>query len=242
MKLILIDGIPGSGKSTLAHYLSLQFKLNGVKARWFHELETDNPLFDSQYVKTRRIDDIEEYIERTLSNWSALVKEIESTEMVHIIDSYLLQSTVGHLFDSNVDEKQILNFAANVPSIIAPLCPVIIYFSPADIKKALYKLEDVRGKEWIEQRSENQKSCPYAIKHNLQGFDGWVTMLYRRAKLSDRILASYPFPKLIIDPTEGKWNSYYKQVHNFLKIDFISKRKMPVEFLRQFRWSSNSNR
>ncbi|MFX0107547.1 MAG: hypothetical protein ACFE7R_04620, partial [Candidatus Hodarchaeota archaeon] len=210
------------------------FKLNGVKARWFHELETDNPLFDIQYMKTRRIDDVEGYIERTLSKWSALVREIESKEMVYVIDSYLLQSTIGHLFDSNANENQILDLASKVPPIIAPLCPVIIYFNPADTKKALYGLEDKRGKEWIKQRSENQKSCPYAIENNLQGFDGWVTMLSRRAELSDRILASYPFPKLIIDPTEGEWDLYYKQILEFVDIDFIPEQKMSIEFLEQF--------
>lgn len=234
MRLILIDGIPGLGKSTLAHFISHQFKLNGVKARWFHELETDNPLFDFHYMKTRRIENVKEYIELTLSKWHTLVKEIESNDMVYVIDSYLLQSTVGHLFDSNVDENLIFRFAENVPSIITPLHPVIIYFSPADTKKALYRLEEVRGKEWIEQRSENQKSCPYAIEHDLQGFDGWVTMLSRRAELSDRILASYPFPKLVLDSTDEKWDSYYKEVLDFLKIDYVQERETPLDYLERF--------
>ena len=102
--------------------------------------------------------------------------KIEANDMVYIIDSYLLQSTVGHLFDSAIQESHILQYAAKVPPTIASLHPAVIYFSPNDTKKALYKLEEVRGDGWTKQRSENQKTCPYAIKHNLQGFDGWVSM------------------------------------------------------------------
>lgn len=234
MKLILIDGIPGSGKSTLAHFISSQLNQNGVKTKWIHELQRDNPLFDVQYMKTRRIDNIAEYCTRTLSHWRVLAEEIESNDMTYVIDSYLLQSTVDHLFDSNAKEKLILDFAADVPEIIAPLDPMIIYFSPRDTRTALHKLEDVRGKDWIAQRIENQKSCPYAIENDLQGFDGWIQMLSRRAELSDRILASYSFPKLIIDPTEGKWDNYYKHVLDFLSINRVSEREMPREFLERF--------
>ena len=234
MKLILIDGIPGSGKSTLAHFLAHQFSLNGIEARWFHELEPENPLFDPQYMKTRKIVSIDEFTERNLALWSGLVKKIDSDDLVYIIDSYLFQSTIGHLFDSAFDENSILQYAEKVPPILTKVNPFIVYFKQANTKKALYNLEKVRGEQWVDQRVKNQQSCPYAIKHNLQDFDGWVTMLSKRAELCERILASYPFQKIIIDPTKGDWNSYYNQILDFIGIDYVQEEKLPIEILERY--------
>ena len=43
-KLILVDGITGSGKSTTAQFIARQLEKNGIKARWYNELEIGNPL------------------------------------------------------------------------------------------------------------------------------------------------------------------------------------------------------
>ena len=67
-------------------------------------------------MKTNQIASIEEFTERNLSLWSCLVKKIESDDLVYIIDSYLFQSTTGHLFDSVFNEDSILQYAEEYPS------------------------------------------------------------------------------------------------------------------------------
>ncbi|MFW9849672.1 MAG: hypothetical protein ACFFF4_11045 [Candidatus Thorarchaeota archaeon] len=225
-RLILIDGIPGSGKSTTANYIHRQLLRSSIEARWFHELEESNPLFDVEYIQTRTINDAEDYVKKTLEKWRILVKEINKTNQVYIIESYLLQATVGCMFDNNINQSIIQDYASRVPDIISELNPVIIYFSPQDVRENLLNLRNVRDNEWIESRGESLSKSKYAVARKLEGFEGWVSMLSARAHLSNEILQSYEFPTLVIDATNGEWDKYYDEITKFLGIERTSERHL----------------
>ena len=225
-KLILLDGIPGSGKSTTADFIHRQLKGNGITARWLHELEDANPLFNAEYINTRTIEDATTYVNNTSDKWNNLVKEIQEQEIVYIIEGYILQATVGCMFDNNIERNLILKYSENVSEIIQSLHPRIIYFSPEDVQKNLMNLRNVRDKEWIESRGESLSKSKYAVAHNLEGFEGWVTMLSTRAKLANEIVQSYQFPKIVIDSTEGSWDKYGTQICEFLGVHRVQEKNL----------------
>ncbi|MDF1538525.1 MAG: hypothetical protein P1Q69_06450 [Candidatus Thorarchaeota archaeon] len=226
-RLILIDGIPGSGKATTANFIHRQLQRAGIDSRWFHELEDSNPLFNSEYIQTRTIDDAEEYIQKTLERWKKLVKEIQETGSLYIIEGYLSQSTVGCMFDNNIERSIIQDYASNVPDIISELHPLVIYFSPQDVRKNFLNLRNVRDKEWIESRGKSLSKSKYAVAQGLEGFEGWVSMLTERANLSDDILRSCDFPTIVIDATAGNWDEYYGRIAEFLGFERTSEKPRP---------------
>ena len=126
-KLILIDGIIGTGKSTTAQFIAFQLQKNHIHAKWFHEYDPSNPLFTPPGEVTPGPSP-----EQLLEKWQVLVTEAEASDEVLIVESYLFQSTIGLLFERNVDKQNIFKFAFQTQQLIEPLNPVAIYLYHQD--------------------------------------------------------------------------------------------------------------
>ncbi|HUT79712.1 MAG TPA: GNAT family N-acetyltransferase [Candidatus Bathyarchaeia archaeon] len=226
-RLILIDGLPGSGKSTTAQFLSYQLEKNGVNARWFHEFDTRNPLFNENEIERKSISNAEEFIKITLNKWQKLVDELNATNEVYIIESYLMQCTAGYLFENNVRNELILDYITEVYKIIKPLNPILIYMTSKDVNHAITRLKKLRGNDWVDSHVEMDQNLPYILANNLKGFDGWVQMFSDYKEISDEIYQTFNYKKIAIDYAEDNWELYRQIILSFLALDFFPRMELP---------------
>ncbi len=231
--MILVDGIPGSGKSTTAYYLERFCRAAGLDARWYHELEADNPLFSEEYIETRTIDNADQFIKETLQKWKNLVDRIKNSKTIYIIEGYLLQGTVGALFDNAVEEAVIKDYADQVATILKEIKPSVIYFSPENVYQNLLDLVQIRDPEWIRSRGKSIISSKYAMKHKLSGYEGWVEMLTKRAKLADKIVEAFHFSSLVLDSTGKHWGAYLDRISDFVGLNPVRDPKPKLTIVEQ---------
>jgi len=129
-KLIFVDGITGSGKSTTAHFIARQLEKNGIKAKWFHEGETGNPLH--QLVRNEGESDndfairfMKEYPEE---RYEKFVNSIKDDDCIYIVDSFLFQDIIWIPLFYDISKEVIKKFVHKLCSLVACLNPVVIHY------------------------------------------------------------------------------------------------------------------
>lgn len=226
-KLILIDGIIGSGKSTTAQFIAFQLQKNNIKAKWFHEYDPSNPLFEDP-------GNVEPNPERIVEKWQLLVIEAETSDDVLIVESYLFQKTIGNLFENNIDKREIFKCAFQIREQIKELNPVLIYFYQRDIEKALKRLYEVRGEDWVNHRIQYETNTPYGINNSLKEYRGWVTF-WRDLKVHiDELIEEYKLKILQIETSASNWLSYRQKILDYLCVQLIKDKPISESYLTRF--------
>ncbi len=222
-KLILIDGITGSGKSTTAQFLAGQLRLNGIKAKWYHETEDSHPLAYSDDVEVFSSDyERDKFLNTIPKLWKKFAKDAEKSDFVHIIESHLLQDTVRILFQNNLDEARILAFVKEIEDIIEPLNPALLYFKQMDVERSIRKVWKRRGEDWKNWFVDSDIQTPFVKSSGLIGETGVIKLWSEYQDFTDKLFEGYGFKKLSIDNSEGNWSTYRQQIMKFLNLKLIS--------------------
>ena len=112
-KLILVDGITGSGKSTTAHFIARQMEKNGIKVKWYYEVEKDHPLLE---IDKNKDESDEDHSKRVLveypQKWIDFVNKIKNDDYTYIVESYLFQDVLffPH-FMNDLDRKVLKDYS-----------------------------------------------------------------------------------------------------------------------------------
>jgi hypothetical protein len=227
-KLIIIDGLSGSGKSTTCQWLELQLRRNEYRARWFWEGDIDHPLHWWTFWDGREYlppdfagITISEFIETSLGNWRQFVAVAQAGETLYVAESVLLLMAVGQLLQGDPPPAQLLAYGQRVQALIRPLKPVLIYFRQTEIASRFRKVWDFRGQTIENELIGHMERRPYFQHRNLKGVPGIISLWEETQQLHDQLVAGYPFPKLVIDINDSEYPLYYRQILDFLVLQFI---------------------
>lgn len=241
--LIFIDGILGSGKSTTAQWLWLRLIRNNHDAQWFYEHDTTHPIWhleeqksmvETGVIEPSFLDDV------ILSRWGELAAALTGSDKITILESTLLQTTVGFLAAMNLDNQTIKEHVRKLEHAIAGLHPALIYFYQNDVAAALQAIcEDRRNDEFDTALIELLGGTPYGKSNQLNDFDGVVRFYQHCREIYDSLLADFPSSKLAIENSGGDWSSYKWQITRFLGLpemeEICTEINQPARYLGRYK-------
>jgi len=228
-QVIFVDGISGSGKTSTCQFIYRQLLLNGHKARFLHEFHIPHPVHEWQITDPR------EWIDSTLANWRAFVKDTLSSDEIIIMDSTLFQGTMSVLLELDVERDTILNYAVRVPDIIRPLNPSLIYFYQTDYRKALLKIYNEREEKIRIKKDNFIRTIKYGQNRNLYDHEGYMRFVGEFRDISDELFEKYDMLKISIENSAGDWPDYHHRIMKFLSVPYIDDSIDTADYIGTYR-------
>ncbi|NOR44294.1 MAG: hypothetical protein GQ534_01815 [Candidatus Delongbacteria bacterium] len=219
-KIILVDGITGSGKSTASHYITRQMKKNGIKVKWFHEGEKDNPLLS---IERNENESVVDFSKRVMieypRQWIDFADKIKDDDFIYIIDGYLFLNVLffPH-FIYDIDWQTIKEYSHKLLETISYLNPVLIHFYQNDVDKALMENWDRRGHEWTNYFISGFENTLYCKNRNIKGKSGVIKLWQDYTDYTLELFNELNFRKIQIENSAHDWDNYKNTYLNFLQI------------------------
>ncbi|MBN2385266.1 hypothetical protein JXQ70_20515, partial [bacterium] len=149
--------------------------------------------------------------------WKALVRDYLQTGRKVMFDGTILQHTIGFLLERDIFEEDIMTYAKQVPIIIAPLEPMLIYLTIGDIERHIRNLYRMRPMSWKNKIDGYIQRTPFGQKRQISGLDGYSLFAQSYKKLCDQLFKYYDFRKLEIDVSYAQWSFYENMVLDFVE-------------------------
>ena len=240
-RLILIEGLPGSGKSTTAQFLTRTLTKAGIANRWWYEEEKGHPVYLfhdvpslQQTLQDLADGDYRRVIAAALDKWQQFSDDLRSSDTVVLLDSCLFGYLTWTLFPFDVPSTDIRSYIAEVERIISSHHPCLIYFYQDDLSQALERICDRRGGDTRDRFIRNATQLPYGERRGLQGSEGMVTFWAAYRALIDTVRAALDIPALAIENAAGDWQTYQREVVNFLALPLLGEESTAQVDLEQF--------
>lgn len=211
--LILIDGIAGTGKTTLSRRLHSIIQDRAGAAVLYHEFARPHPIHEWE------IEDFPTWRRETIHHWQALAQNLRETQSVAILESTLFQGTVGDRLEWNVDENAILEYARQVPALIQPASPVLVYLVPDDVQSHIERTYASRPERWQRKIDNFMQNTALGRARGLSGLDGYIAFIKTLKRLSDELFRAYAMRKVQIEISRGDWDQVEQRMLEFLEID-----------------------
>jgi tRNA uridine 5-carbamoylmethylation protein Kti12 len=209
-KLILLEGLPGSGKSTISKKLYDRITVNNKHL--VQESSKFHPISEND------IADIDVWKVKTLRNWEKLCLEIDSQQMLYVMEFVLFQNTIVQMLLKNCDRNQIGEFCHKIENIIKNLSPVLVLYTANNPATFLGETYQLRGDEWKKVIDHLIDDTPYGKKRNLIGYDGFMYFFDEYVSITNAIYDEFEIARICIDVTKREWLKVEKQTYEFLQI------------------------
>jgi len=217
----------GSGKSTTAHFIARQLEKNGVKVKWFHEVEKNHPLHYDGKVSEKENDESDaNYSQRIMAKypeiWSDFVNMIKDDIIVYIVESYLFQDVLlfPH-FMNDIDRQIIKDFSHKILEITRCLNPLIIHLYQKDIENAIRLNWVRRGDEWKAGYIGYVENTLYCKNRNAKGETGLIQLWQDFTDFTVELFQEYDFRKFQIENSAQEWKNYRQQICDFLELNIV---------------------
>lgn len=168
---------------------------------------------------------LKKYCDVALEKWEHFVKQADQDEVV-ILDSSFFQFQIYTFLLENTSYGQLETFIKRLSVIIAKLNPTLIYLTRKDVEDTINDLEKTRGIQFLERIWERDQQLPYYLNRP-SGAEGYREFLRDYDKITRKLFDMIPFDKISLDITDGRWNSYEKEILDHFKL----KHCKPPEFL-----------
>lgn len=214
-KIIFIEGIAGSGKSTTGQLLYSNLYKHGYTVKLIHEFCRPHPIHELN------IEEPKTWISKTLENWHNLADTLVKTNEIMIMDGTLFQCTIGVLLEMDVKVPIIRKYAEQVPYIIKPLNPILIYFYQNDIQMALRTAYEQREDGWRRRVNDFVSDARFFKNRKLCGLDGYVEYNQVLRNITDNLYSEYNLKKISIENSGGDWKLYHHIIAEFLSVPLV---------------------
>jgi hypothetical protein len=231
-RLILVEGCPGSGKSSTAQFLCRQLQRAGHECRWYYEEEQPHPVAATKGVHHAK--GFREFGRSTLRRWRDFVARARRSKEIHIVESHFFQDVVTPLHRVNVKPTRIAKLVDRMAEFCEPLQPALLYFHQPDYAAAMRRLLDERGPRIEDLYIRRAETSPYGKRRGLQGFEGLVQSWMDARQVMEERFGELDLAKLSIDNTAADWDSYYRQIGEFLSLPLEPPAVVSEKALREY--------
>ena len=214
-KVIFVEGIAGSGKSTTGQLLCSALHKHGYTAKLIHEFYSPHPIHELNTEEPKT------WISKTLANWHNLADTLVKTNEIMIMDGTLFQCTIGVLLEMDVELAAIRQYANQIPDILKPLNPILIYFYQDDVEKALTTAYQQREGKWRRRVNAFVSDARFFKNRKLCGLDGYIEYNRVLRNITDDLYSEYKIKKISIENSDGDWNRYHHIIAEFLSVPLI---------------------
>lgn len=104
------------------------------------------------------------------------------------------------------------DFITSIANIIAPMDPVCIYLQVNEIENKINQAVKERGDNWLNAVVEYHTLGEYGKKHNLSGFEGYISCLEERQRRELSIMNSLDMKRFVFKQA----NDYFKQTNRIM--------------------------
>ena len=225
-KLVLVEGLPGSGKTTTARWLVGALAARGARAQFLREDEPDHPLkvggplhpggattgaaLFARYT-------VEGYADESLALWASFVGAAEAGGAVRVVEAFPWQNAARVLFQMDAPIDRILQYAAAVEDLVAPLRPELVYLERRDAVATFRSTAAERGAAWTAPTVAIITDSPIARRHGLRGFEGALRFIAVYKEFLDAVRAASRFPTVVLDDGTP-WDARYAAIRTFLDL------------------------
>jgi hypothetical protein len=226
-RLILVDGLPGAGKSTTSRLLADWIRASGVPVTLLpetfegHPLNVGGPLHPAGETtdgELFRLYSPGEYIRESLARWRDFVSAVQPGQNAYILDSYPIQNSVRILFQMELGQEALQDYAWRAEAEMAPLHPLILYFELKEPVQHLLAICKSRGDEWTAGAVQIMTSSPYAVSRGLHGLEGALRCLEDYKAVSDELIRHSRLPALVLKGGAGQWEQCHDEIRKFLDL------------------------
>ncbi len=219
-KLIIIEGIMGSGKTTTGRYLANQLTRQQLEGEFIREDFYPHPVLlitDLPHPFAPWLDlGIDTYIEQSLTKWRRFVASAATSTSITILDGRLFHGDMTNLLMMAAPSYQICQYVLEFGESIRPLHPLLIYFYQAEVEKAMRKVFAARGSKWEAYQVNWKCASPYCRQQGWNDLDGLIEFYKVYRGLTDQIFEQLTIRKLTIENSAADWDSYYRQIFEFI--------------------------
>lgn len=174
--LIIVEGLPGSGKSTTAAMIADELGKKGKKVICVDEGSQEHPADYADYD----FPDFETERMKILEKWRSFTAKFDK-DTIYVFNCIFLQNPMSEtMMRFGMDDRDSQNYISEISEIIKPLKPVIIYIDKPDVKKAIDRVIDERGNDWLNAVIHYHTSQGYGKENNLFGYEGYIKCLEER--------------------------------------------------------------
>jgi hypothetical protein len=219
-RLLIFEGIMGSGKSTATRHFGEKLAQAGSLIATYTEAADPHPV--------RASDDLPDFFQpwmhvdapelacRVREKWARYVEGRRRDELLTVMDGQLFHGDLTHLFMMEMTPSDITDHLCALRQVLAPLQPLVVYFRQRDLQHAVRAILDLRGADWKAYQFGWKLRSPFAVRRQLEGVEGFVSMYQDYRCLTDALFESLDCSKLSIETAGGDWVAYYRQVEDAL--------------------------
>ncbi len=208
----------GSGKSTTATSIALGLQHANASYRYWWEGERPHPIRVQKEGDGRDLS-VEELIERGLAKWARFVDWCSQSQTIAVLDGLLFQMSVTDLLKQDATFDEVVSYIRQVSELTKPLNPRLVYFRQEDLKAALLRVADLRGRDWLDLHIGYKCDTPIGHRLGLHGFEGLVQFSELYCEWTDALFDGMELQKLKIENSAGDWSEYTRQIEEFIGID-----------------------
>lgn len=206
----------GAGKSTATCRFGERMATTGVPVAACTEAADPHPV--------RASDDLADFFQpwlharpdelaaRVREKWARYVEQRLRDNVFTVMDGQLFHGDLTNLFMMEMPSIALLEHMARLMSVLSPLRPVVVYFRPNDLRRALASVFAARGPKWETYQLDWKLRSPYAARRQLLGMEGFVALYEDYRVLCDALFAVLDCDKLAIATDAGDWPSYEARI------------------------------
>jgi hypothetical protein len=168
---------------------------------------------------------IDKYVDVALEKWNDFVEELRPKDEIIILDSSIFQFQIYTLILAGESFQRLKSFIDTIYEIVSPLNPSLVYLYRENTDDTINYLIRDRGISFLERIWERDKEQPYYLNRPT-GSAGYSLFLKDYAKYAKSLFDAFPFPKLLLEISKGRWGEYVEQLMNFFNLNYIESPKV----------------
>ncbi len=225
-KLIIVEGMSGSGKSTLAQYIHFQMSKKEKSINWFHEEESNHPIYNDSYCEYLSGDNPSKFNNIVLGNWKDFINNDDDS--VEILEAQIILNIIANYKWSNFPDKLLYDFLHSFAALINknPCNNYIYLFSNNPVQLVENSIKR-RGEKWGGWYLDYFNKSSFAQGNNKKDLAGIGYFWQSVYKMADNFYELITCKKLKIEITDQNWEEYYSEIGTFFNYGF--KDEFPID-------------